>query len=77
MGNVRQHTAYSAIQKAAAFAKDKSIWRYLQTSDHFYYMASKYGTCGEYITTSVTMRPGMRSGYTWISLPTMRSATSG
>ena len=47
MGNVRQHTAYSAIQKAAAFAKDKSIWRYLQTSDHFYYMASKYGTCGE------------------------------
>jgi alpha-amylase len=47
MGNERQHTAYSAIQKAAAFAKDKSIWRYLQTSDHFYYMASKYGTCGE------------------------------
>ncbi|MDO9033827.1 MAG: alpha-amylase [Methanoregula sp.] len=47
MGNERQHTAYSAVQKAAAFAKDKSIWRYLQTSDHFYYMASKYGTCGE------------------------------
>jgi len=47
MGNERQHTAYSAIQKAAAFARDKSIWRYLQTSDHFYYMASKYGTCGE------------------------------
>ena len=47
MGNERQLTAYSAIQKAAAFAKDKSIWRYLQTSDHFYYMASKYGTCGE------------------------------
>jgi alpha-amylase len=47
MGNERQLTAYSAIQKAAAFAKDKAIWRYLQTSDHFYYMASKYGTCGE------------------------------
>ena len=47
MGNERQHTAYSAVQKAAAFAKDKSIWRYLTTSDHFYYMASKYGTCGE------------------------------
>ncbi len=48
MGNERQHTAYSAVQKAAAFAsKDKSTWRYLQTSDHFYYMASKYGTCGE------------------------------
>ena len=28
MGNERQHTAYSAIQKAAAFAKDKTIWRY-------------------------------------------------
>jgi alpha-amylase len=47
MGNEQQHTAYSAVQKAAAFAKDKGIWRYLQTSDHFYYMASKYGTCGE------------------------------
>jgi alpha-amylase len=47
MGNERQHTAYSAIQKAGAYAKDKAIWRYLQTSDHFYYMASKYGTCGE------------------------------
>jgi len=47
MGNERQHTAYSAIQKAAAYAKDKTMWRYLQTSDHFYYMASKYGTCGE------------------------------
>ena len=47
MGNERQHTAYSAIQKAAAYARNKTIWRYLQTSDHFYYMASKYGTCGE------------------------------
>jgi len=47
MGNERQHTAYSAVQKAAAYARDKPIWRYLQTSDHFYYMASKYGTCGE------------------------------
>jgi len=47
MGNERQRTAYSAVQKAAAFAKDKQIWRYLTTSDHFYYMASKYGTCGE------------------------------
>jgi alpha-amylase len=33
MGNERQLTAYSAIQKAAAFAKDKPVWRYLQTSD--------------------------------------------
>ncbi len=47
VGNERQYTAYSAIQKAQTFAIDKSIWRYLQTSDHFYYMASKYGTCSE------------------------------
>ncbi len=47
MGNERQHTAYSAVQKAKHFAKDKDTWRYLTTSDHFYYMASKYGTCGE------------------------------
>jgi alpha-amylase len=47
MGNERQLTAYSEVQKAVSFAKDKSIWRYLTTSDHFYYMASKYGTCGE------------------------------
>jgi alpha-amylase len=47
MGNDRQQTALSAVQKAQAFASDKKIWRYLQTSDHFYYMASKFGTCGE------------------------------
>lgn len=47
MGNERQLTAFSAIQKAKTFAIDKNMWRYLQTSDHFYYMASKYGTSGE------------------------------
>ena len=46
-GNDRQQTAFHAIQSAQAYAIDKKIWRYLQTSDHFYYMASKYGTCGE------------------------------
>ncbi|MEI8004523.1 MAG: glycoside hydrolase family 57 protein, partial [Methanothrix sp.] len=39
MGNERQHTAFSEVQKAAFFAREKSIWRYLQTSDHFYSMA--------------------------------------
>ena len=33
--------------ESGGLAKDKEIWRYLQTSDHFYYMASKYGTSGE------------------------------
>ncbi|MGA2919209.1 glycoside hydrolase family 57 protein [Methanoregula sp.] len=47
MGNERQQTAFHAIQAAKTYAIDKPIWRYLQTSDHFYYMASKYGTCGE------------------------------
>nr|WP_321352104.1 alpha-amylase [uncultured Methanoregula sp.] len=47
MGNDRQKTAFHAIQAARPYAVDKPIWRHLQTSDHFYYMASKYGTCGE------------------------------
>jgi alpha-amylase len=47
MGNDRQKTAFHALETATAFAKDKQVWRYLQTSDHFYYMASKYGSCGE------------------------------
>jgi len=47
MGNDRQRTAFHAVQSAQTYAVDKPLWRYLQTSDHFYYMASKYGTCGE------------------------------
>jgi alpha-amylase len=47
MGNDRQLAAFHAVQLAQPYAVDKPIWRYLQTSDHFYYMASKYGTCGE------------------------------
>jgi alpha-amylase len=47
MGNDKQRTAFHALEAARVFAKDKRIWRYLQTSDHFYYMASKYGSCGE------------------------------
>jgi alpha-amylase len=47
LGNDRQQTAFHAIEAARVFAKDKHLWRYLQTSDHFYYMASKDGSCGE------------------------------
>jgi alpha-amylase len=47
MGNERQRTAFHAVQSARPYASDLPIWRYLQTSDHFYCMASKYGSCGE------------------------------
>jgi len=47
MGNERQRTAFHAIQSARIYASNLKIWRYLQTSDHFYYMASKYGSSGE------------------------------
>jgi alpha-amylase len=47
MGNDRQRAAFHALETASTYAKDKQVWRYLQTSDHFYYMASKYGSCGE------------------------------
>jgi len=47
MGNDRQKTAFHTIEATRPYAADKPIWRYLQTSDQFYYMASKYGTCGE------------------------------
>jgi alpha-amylase len=47
MGNDRQRAAFFAVQAARAYAKDLPLWRCLLTSDHFYYMASKYGSCGE------------------------------
>ena len=47
MGNERQRTAFHAVQSARTYAADLQVWRYLQTSDHFYYMASKYGSSGE------------------------------
>ncbi|MBN1168048.1 MAG: glycoside hydrolase family 57 protein [Methanospirillaceae archaeon] len=42
IGNERQYTAYSAIQKAETYAIHPSIWRYLQISDHFSSMASGF-----------------------------------
>ncbi len=43
LGNAIQRTAFRELQSARAFAPDLATWRYLQTSDHFYYMASKFG----------------------------------
>ena len=49
LGNSMQLTAFKAIEKCKIYAKHycKKIWRYLQTSDHFYYMATKRGSSGE------------------------------
>jgi alpha-amylase len=47
LGNTIQHRAINAVQKARSYARDKKTWRYLQTSDHFYYMASKFGSCAD------------------------------
>ncbi len=46
-GNALQRSAFRAIRRARAYAQDERMWRYLQTSDHFYYMASKFGACAE------------------------------
>ncbi|HUL62836.1 MAG TPA: alpha-amylase, partial [Methanocella sp.] len=46
-GNAIQHTALREVQCVRPLINDLDIWRYLQTSDHFYYMASKFGSCGE------------------------------
>jgi alpha-amylase len=45
VGNPLQRTAVRAVQLAKPYAKDKKIWRDLQASDNFYYMASRFGPC--------------------------------
>lgn len=57
MGNTNQQIAFSAIQKAKAYAADKKIWRYLQASDHFSSMASPRGTSGVVHASSVNYEP--------------------
>jgi alpha-amylase len=46
-GTEEQRVAISAVEKAEAYAQDLELWRNLQISDHFYYMARKKGDCGE------------------------------
>ncbi len=65
LGNAFQRTAIDAIQKAKAYAVDKKLWRYLQTSDHFYYMASKYGSCAE---VHSYFSPGACSAYDFFGI---------
>ena len=45
--NRKQKNAFRSIQRAKTFCKDVRTWRYMQISDHFYYMSNKYGSCGE------------------------------
>ncbi len=60
LGNAFQRTAFNAIQKAKAYAIGQKLWRCMQTSDHFYYMASKYGSCAE---VHSYFSPGEKSAY--------------
>jgi len=51
LGNDMQKSAFTAIQKAEPYSRrdgtNKKMWRLMQTSDHFYYMATKHGSSGE------------------------------
>lgn len=46
-GNEMQRVAIAAVQKAETYAHDLELWRNLQISDHFYYMAMKTHMSGE------------------------------
>lgn len=46
-GNERQRAAIAAVERAEVYADNLEVWRNLQISDHFYYMATKGGTCGD------------------------------
>ncbi len=51
IGNDMQRSAFLAVELAEPYARrdgtNKRMWRLLQTSDHFYYMATKSGSSGE------------------------------
>ena len=46
-GNDLQKTAFGVLERGEDYAGNCPFWRYLQTIDHFYYMASRYGYGGE------------------------------
>jgi alpha-amylase len=47
LGNCWQNAAFRALERAPPLVTSRSIWRYLTTSDHFHYMAAKFGSCEE------------------------------
>ncbi|MBP2146589.1 alpha-amylase [Methanofollis sp. W23] len=47
LGNPRQRSAFFALEQAQARTRRPDLWRYFGTSDHFYYLSSKDGACGD------------------------------
>jgi alpha-amylase len=47
LGNCWQNAAFRALERGRRLVKEPTIWRYLTTSDHFHYMAAKFGSCEE------------------------------
>lgn len=47
LGNPVQQSTFFALEHSPARAARPDLWRYLGTSDHFYYLARKDGSCGE------------------------------
>ena len=45
--NRKQRNAVRSCERAAQFPLDRHLYGLLQTSDHFYYMSTKHGSCGE------------------------------
>jgi alpha-amylase len=85
MGNDRQLTAFRALRSAKMYAvNNKPIWRCLQASDHFYAIASKFGTSGEmhaYVThhdADEAFRSYMRilADFESRSIPVMKNRSS-
>ncbi len=52
LGNLQQKTAFNMLNEVGLLVKELNndrllkVWRYLQTSDHFYYMCTKGGEAG-------------------------------
>jgi len=51
LGNDRQQIAFATLQHAQAYAVDKKVWRYLQTSDYLTDMGFGYGESADIFNT--------------------------
>ena len=65
--NRKQKNAFRAIQRAHKFTCDERLWRYLQISDHFYYMSCKHGSCGE-VHTYFSHQPEHQAFITYMDI---------
>lgn len=48
LGDCKQRIAFKAHERAKSLVKNKDVWRYLQTSDHFLSMSPKLGLVPSY-----------------------------